>query len=85
MIGLMMKKQKTAEELHGLILELVRRNPDFNGVEPHKPYWHEPDANNCNWDLSSWSGSELLVSEAADSIRDEVRALRNKYDIAEPT
>ncbi len=80
----MAKVQKTAEELHELILGLVRQNPDFNEIEPHKPYWHEPDADGCNWDLTSWSGSGLLVSEAAHSIQDEMRALRMKYDISEP-
>jgi len=80
-----MKKQKTIEELHEIIVGLVRANPEFNNVTPHKPYWHEPDEDGCNWDLSSWSGSEILVLEAADFIRADLIELRTRYDLKTTT
>jgi hypothetical protein len=76
-----MKPQKTVEELHEIIVGLVRANTMFNDVTPHKPYWHEPDKDGCNWDLSMWAGPALLVEDAAEFIRNDVLALRMKYDI----
>lgn len=76
-----MKKIISKEELHNLIIELVRRNPDFAEVMPNQPYYHERDSEGCNWNLVNWTGSAELAKQAKNFIEEEVVHLRLKYDL----
>lgn len=78
----MTRKIKSADEIQAMVVALVRRYPEFAVVTPGKPHWHERDSEGCNWDLTSWTGRELDVIEAANEIAAEVRILRKKYDLA---
>ncbi len=80
----MEKLLKSADELHSLIVALVRRYSEYSSVIPNKPYWHERDSNGCNWDLNSWTGPREDVIAVVKKITEEVRYLRGKYDIASP-
>jgi hypothetical protein len=77
-----MKKIISKEELHNLIIELVRRNPDFAEVMPNQPYYHERDSEGCNWNLVNWIGPAELAKQAKNFIEEEVVQLRLKYDLA---
>jgi hypothetical protein len=77
-----LKKIISNEELHNLIIELVRRNPDFTEVSPNQPYFHERDIEGCNWNLVRWIGLTALAKEAKNFIAEEVVLLRLKYDLA---
>jgi hypothetical protein len=76
-----MKKVISKIELHNLIVELVRRHPDFAEVMPNQPYWHERDSEGCNWDLVDWNGPIELAKQAKNFIEEEVAHLRLKYDL----
>jgi hypothetical protein len=76
-----MKKIISKEELHNLIIELVRCNPQFADVLPLQPYWHERDSEGCNWDLVSWYGPTELAKQAKYFIAEEVVQLQLKYDL----
>ena len=80
----MSKIVKSAEELHELIVTLVRRYPEYALVTPGKPYWHERDTDGCNWNLNSWTGPAVDVSTVASDIETEVLRFREKYDIVMP-
>lgn len=77
----MVKPPKTVDELHALIVALVRRYPEYSSVLPNRPYWHERDSDGCNWDLNSWTGPRDDVMAVAREIAEEVRYLRERYDI----
>jgi hypothetical protein len=76
-----MKKIISKEELRDLIVELVRRNPDFVDVMPQYPYFHDRDSEGCNWNLVNWTGPAELAKEAKNFIAEEVVQLRLKYDL----
>ena len=75
------KPQKTAEELHNLIIQELRKNPEFNLVKPGKPYWHETDNNGCNWDISIWQGDVTDATEARNFLTPYILKLRISFDI----
>ena len=80
----MSKIFKSADELHELIVRLVRSYPEYALVTPGKPYWHERDTDGCNWNLNSWTGPAVYVATVASEIEAEVLRLRGKYDIVVP-
>jgi len=79
----MNKKTKSADELHALIIDELRKKNEFDSVTPSKPYWHERDTSGRNWDLSSWRGYLIDVVEAKNFLEVFVNNLRDRYDISE--
>lgn len=80
----MLKEVKTLAELRALIESEVRKNPGFNDVVPLSAYWHERDADGCNWNVSHWSGPAHVVTAASNTIRPRATELRLKYDAPAP-
>ena len=79
----MKKTIKTAEEIRQLVINELRINFDYNSITPQHPYWHERDAEGCNWDLVQWSGDKDDAINAKIYLQEFVNSLRTKFDIEE--
>jgi len=75
---------KSLDEIRSLIIDEVRRYPEFRDVTPQHPYWHEPDTDGCNWDLSIWQGPVEMVQRAKVAVTPAVQELRRKYRAPTP-
>ena len=70
---------KSLDEIRTLVVAEVRKCPEFDNVTPQHPYWHKPDKEGCNWDLSIWSGPVETVRRAQAAITPAVQELRRRY------
>jgi hypothetical protein len=73
------------EQINALIQAEMQKSTECAGVQAYSAYWHEPDADGCNWDINTRQGDSKDVDSCRDSIQESVRALRAQYNIPEPT
>jgi hypothetical protein len=81
----MERKIVSIEQINALIAAEMEKHEECVGVKLLSIYAHEPDAEGCNWDASTWSGDRTDVSSCRNCVLEAVRALRAQYNIPDPT